>query len=345
MESAKILLDTYRDQTEQWCWREKWHIHGESAWTLFWKFAHLNQLTARELAAVITNRTSGRRTAICAKPDVDLRDAGVFDLELLGKMFRVPESTLRMAFLYELLPGSVLRSHDHLRWCVQCLYRGFHSPLFQMRLTRACPIHDHPLRDACPSCKRQIPYRLNNLFVLKPFRCPHCDFDFAPQISGDRPEMLQLCREHISSLSLLLKFYRTADADLVNENDADRLFITARKAGIFHVDVDEVDIQCRYASFIIQVVHEVAPGLYRQQRGLRLDPVQRYVSGCWRPILSDDDEELVEFDLDEPDVAGPTVVSRICLAAMIDTYKAIRRRLWQRALNPICCNPHGVAHG
>lgn len=337
MEGAKILLDTYRDQAEQWCWREDWLVHGESAWTLFWKFAQLNQLTARELATIITNRTSGRRTAICAKPDVDLRDASAFDLDLLAKIFRVPASRIRQAFLYEILPGSVLRSHDHLRWCDRCLYRGFHSPLFQMRLTRTCPIHHHPLRDVCPSCARQIPYRLNNPFVLTPFHCPHCDFDFAPPMSGDRPQMLGLRQKHISNLSSLLKFHRAADVDLVNVNDADRLFTSARKVGVFHVNVDEADIQDRYASFIAQIVHEVAPGQYWQPSGLRFGPVERHVRGCWRPTLADDDGEDDEFDQADTGVEDSTVVSQVCLAAINDTYKAVRRRLWRRVLKKHQC--------
>lgn len=344
MEGAKILLDTYRDHTKQWCWREGWHVHGESAWTLLWKFSQLNQLTARELAAVITNRTSGRRTAICAKPDVDLRDASAFDLDLLAKMFRVQPATVRRAFLYEILPGSVLRSHDHLRWCDQCLYRGFHSPLFQMRLTRTCPIHGHPLRDVCRSCGRQIPYRLNNSFVLAPFHCPHCDFDFAPPMSEDRPQMLQLNQEHISNLSWLLKFHRAADVDLITVNDAERLFTSARKVGIFHVNVDEVNVQDRYASFIAQIVHEVAPGQYSQPSGLRLNPMERYVNGCSRPTMSNDDEEDDEFVQSDTGVEDSTVVSQICLAAIVDTYKAIRRRLWQRVLKKHqCCIRYAAA--
>ncbi|WP_313177887.1 hypothetical protein [Massilia sp.] len=344
MEGAKILLDTYRDQVEQWCWREDWHVHGESAWTLFWKFAQLNQLTAREFAAITTNRTSGRRTAICAKPDVDLRDASVFDVDLLGKILRVGPAKVRRAFLYEILPGSVLRSHDHLRWCVQCLSRGFHSPLFQVRSTRTCPIHEHPLRDTCPSCARQIPYRLNNPFVLKPFHCPHCYADFAPSMSGDRPEILRLRKEHILDLSLLLETYRAADAELVNVSDIDRLFISARKAEIFHIDVDESDVQCRYASFIAQVVHEVAPSLCWHQTGLRFAPIERHVSGCRSTILSDDDEEDLEFDNAHAGANGPTVASQVSLAGIIHTYKAIRRRLWRRELREHqCCVRFAVA--
>jgi hypothetical protein len=169
--SGKIILDTYQGQIEQWCWRTQWHVHYESIWTLFWKFALLNHITGRELAQLVISRTCGRRTTICAKPDVDLRDASVFDLPLLAEMFRVTLPKIRRAFLFETLPGSALRSRDHLRWCAQCMSRGFHSPLFQMRLTRTCPIHNQPLNEHCQRCERPIPYRLSTAFLAKPFHC------------------------------------------------------------------------------------------------------------------------------------------------------------------------------
>ena len=332
MGSARILLDTYREQAEQWCWRTGWHIHGESALTLFWKFALLNQLTARELAPLITNRTSGQRSKICVKPDVDLRDASVFDLDQLANMFRIPTSRIRRAFLYEILPGSVLRSHGHLRWCAQCLNHGFHTPLFQMRQTRTCPIHERPLREECPACCRQIPFRLNNPLVLKPFCCPRCGFGLAPAMNQERPELLRLRQEHISNLSLLLQFHRAADADQVDVNDSDRLFISARKAGIFHVNVEEDGIHSRYASFIAHVVDDVAPGLFKKRSGLRPEPVSRYECGCWRPIASDDDDEFADHDCSSADEEEIDTASEVCLSALIDTYKAIRRRLWRQVL-------------
>lgn len=332
MGSARILLDTYREQAEQWCWRTGWHIHGESSMTLFWKFALLNQLTARELAPLIANRTSGRRSKICVKPDVDFRDASVFDLEHLANMFRIPISKVRRAFLYEILPGSVLRSHGHLRWCARCLDGGFHSPLFQMRQTRTCPIHEHRLHEECQACKYRIPFRLNNSFMLKPFCCPRCSADLAPGMNQARPDLLRLHQEHISKLSLMLQFYQAADADQVDVNDSDRLFISARKAGVYHVNLEEAGIHSRYASFIAQVVDDVVPGLYMQRAGLRLEPVKRCECGCWRPISSDDDDEFVDDDSGSANKVKTVTASEVCLSTLIDTYKAIRRRLWRQVL-------------
>jgi hypothetical protein len=123
MSPGQILLDTYTTQAEQWCWRTDWHLHGESAWTLFWKFALLNQMTSREVAQLVIRRGADKRATTCAKPNIDLREVRLFDTDVLAAMFRVVPPVIRRAFLLEILPGSALRSRDHLRWCMQCMAR------------------------------------------------------------------------------------------------------------------------------------------------------------------------------------------------------------------------------
>lgn len=329
MTTGHILLDTYPAQVEQWCWRPEWHAHGESAWSLFGKFALLNQLTTRELVTLIVNYTCRKRTTIFNKPNVDLRDGSVFDLPLLATLFRVPPARIRNAFLFEALPGSALRSFDHLRWCNQCMARAFHSPLFQMRMTRECPLHEHALVEHCPRCERQIPYRLTKEFLLKPFCCPHCGNQLAPTMSDERPEVLRLRKEHISRLAALLKFHKFANADLLTVSDAQRLFINAGEAGIAYVSIHECDIHSRYAGFITQVLEDVAPGLHPRQKGLRLEPVVRQEYGRWRQLSWEDDDELADAVDGGGAQAGESEAS---FQAALATYKAIRRRLWRQVL-------------
>lgn len=329
MTVGQILLDTYPAQAEQWCWRPDWHAHGESAWSLFGKFALLNQLTTKELVTLIINHTCRKRTSIITKPDVDLRDGSVFDLPLLANLFRVPPARIRHAFLFETLPGSALRSFQHLRWCNQCMGKAFHSPLFQMRLTRDCPIHERALVEHCPRCERHIPYRLNKEFLLKPFCCPHCDTQLAPTMSDERPEVLRLRKEHISRLAMLLKFHKFANADLVSVSDAERLFACAGEAGIAYVSIHECDIHSRYAGFITQVLEDVVPGMHQRQKGLRLEPVARQEHGRCRQLSWEDDDELA--DVVDAGVAQPGE-SESSYEAALTTYKAIRRRLWRNVL-------------
>lgn len=326
---GQILLDSYARQPAQWCWRPAWHIHGESAWSLFSKFAVLNQLTARELVHLVINTTCRKRTAICNKPDVDLREGALFDLGLLTELFRVPKSHIRHAFLFEVLPGSVLRSYEHLRWCDACMSRGFHSPLFQMKMTRHCPIHGHALLDCCQRCERQVAYRLNKEFMLQPFKCPHCAFDFAPTMSEARPDTLRLREDEITRLALLLKFHRTANADLISVSDAQGLFRNAKEAGIAHISIHECDVHAKYASFITQVLEDVAPGLRRRQKGLLFEPVMRQVCGNWRTLSFEDDDEYCDCGGSRGN-ENMLNESQQSLASCIDTYKALRRYLWRR---------------
>jgi len=332
METGRILLDTYRAESEQWSWRPAWHVCGESVCTLFWKFAQLNQMTAKELAQLIANRTSGRRTAICIKPDVDLRDASVFDLDVIGQILRTNRATIRQSFLFEVLPGSVLRSHERLRWCVQCMEQGFHSPLFQMRQTRTCPLHAQPLLDCCPQCRREIPYRLSTPFLAKPFHCPHCGYDFAPMMASERPRILQLSHEEASQITLLLKFYKRADVESVSVSDAAHLFITAQKARVFHVDLNESDVQSHYASFMAQALADLVPGQLELEGDLCAKPVTCSVRGYLHHIGYEDssecDEQENRINPEENDVAEST--SQQFMAILENTYRGIRRHLWRR---------------
>jgi hypothetical protein len=332
METGRILLDTYRAESEQWSWRPAWHVRGESVCTLFWKFAQLNQITAKELAQLVANRTSGRRTAICIKPDVDLRDASVFDLDVMGQILRTNRETIRQSFLFEVLPGSVLRSHEHLRWCVRCMEQGFHSPLFQMRQTRTCPLHAQPLLDYCPQCRRGIPYRLSTPFLAKPFHCPHCGCDFAPMMASERPRILQLSRDETSQITLLLKFYKRADVETVSVSDAAHLFITAQKARVFHVDLNESDIQSHYASFMAQTLKDLVPGQLELEGDLCAKPVTCSVRGYLHHIGYEDssecDEQENRINPEENDAAKST--SQQFIAILENTYRGIRRHLWRR---------------
>lgn len=330
---GRILLDTYVPQAQQWCWRQHWYIHGESAWSLLGKFAVLNHVTAREIVDQIINRQCGKRTSIRQKPEVDLRDGSVFDLAYLAVMFRVPLARIRTAFLYETLPGTVLRSSEHLRWCQQCMAHAYHTPLFQMRLTRTCPIHRTALLQACPNCQRPVPYELNTLALANPFHCPFCAFDFCPTMGTPRPRIIRLSREDVANLSFLRKFHSAARAELVSASDADWLLSAAGRAEVGFIRHDEVEIECNYAGFMSQVLQDAMPGIESLQSNLQLEQISRHVCGSWRQVARDNDDELSEPSIPKRFCSGRQLnESESGLASLIDTYKALRRKLWRGVL-------------
>lgn len=334
MYAGRILLDTYVPQAQQWCWRRDWHIKWESAWTLLWKFSYLNQLTARELTTLVISRTCGKRSAILSKPQVDLRDGTVFDFAVLATILRVDQSVVRDAFLYNIAPGTVLRSSEFLRWCDACMASGFHTPLFQICTTHVCPLHRHTLRDRCTHCNQKIPYLLTTPYLKQPFACPNCGFDMVPTIRNDRPRMLKLRANEAALFGEALRFHRVADAKLINLTDARRLHQQVANFGIAAVRFDEMATESGYLGFLAQVLHDEAPSVKIAQAGLRFEKIAKHECGCSRPHDADDDDETVEYD----DLADQDTKDRKpsqtddCLDRLFDTYKGLRRRLWRHIL-------------
>ncbi|MFK3741379.1 hypothetical protein [Massilia sp. TN1-12] len=335
MRAGQIILDTYMPQPQQWCWRRDWHVKWESAWTLFWKFAYLNQMATSDLARLVISRQCGKRSAILAKPQVDLRDGAVFDIAVLASLLRVDQGTVREAFLFNIAPGSVLDSSDCLRWCVTCMSSGFHSPLFQLRHTRSCPLHGQMLVDRCLNCRGTIPYKLTKTFSKQPFTCPHCGFDMAPTIREDRPKILRLQAHEEALLADPLRFHRiAAGAELINTTDARNLLKHAARFGITAVRHEEVEITSSYAGFLTQVLKDVVPGAQVKRLGGRTQYITRHECGCSHLCDFHDDEDSDEADDTTSLKTESTVASDSaeCLARLLDTYKALRRHLWRHVL-------------
>ena len=334
MRPGQILLDTFVPQTQQWCWRRDWHVKWESAWTLFWKFAYLNQLSTSDLAYLVISKQCGKRSAILAKPQVDLRDGSVFDMTVLSSLLRVDLATVRNAFLYNIAPGSVLDSSECLKWCATCMRSGFHSPLFQLRHTRACPIHGQMLLDRCSACRGTIPYKLTKAFSKQPFTCPHCSFDMAPTIREDRPKILRLHAHEEALLADSLRVHSIAtDAHLINTLDAQHLVKNVVKFGITAVRHEEAEITSSYAGFLAQVLQDAVPGVKVKQFAGRLQRITKHECGCvhladFRSENKEEIEEAMSLDA-EPEVVPD---SNERLGRLLDTYKSIRRHLWRHTL-------------
>jgi hypothetical protein len=148
----------------------------------------------------------------------------------------------------------------------------------------------------------------------------------------ERPAILRLRQDNIVRFALLHKFHRTAVADLVSVTDADQLFNSAQDAGISYVNIDELGIESHYASFITQVLEDVAPGLHRRQPGLRFEPINRHECGGWRPLDWKDDDELQDDNENFMENQSSLAISEQCMIGLHDTYKAFRRYLWRRVL-------------
>lgn len=174
----RILQDAPTSIAKAWCWRDGWATGFDSAFGLLQKFALLNALTAKEIATLFLNRTSGRRTAVLRNVNVDLRDATLFDVTLIADTLRIQISTVRDAFLYQQFPMPA-QSVSHLKWCPLCMGWGLHLPCTQMQMITTCPIHDVQLVQRCEACDGELPYFLSAEVFATPFSCPRCGLQLA----------------------------------------------------------------------------------------------------------------------------------------------------------------------
>ena len=150
----------------------------ESSWSLFQKLSAFNYVSTRMInkVACFSERKGRNRRLV-----IDL----IHLAEILGSTPRVLES-FDPGYLLGIMDRSrldIFRS-SMLRFCPNCLCKGFHSELFQLRGLILCPEHGCTLLEACPGCRRQIEY---DDCLLRAFIC-RCGFklsEWTPQKDGD----------------------------------------------------------------------------------------------------------------------------------------------------------------
>lgn len=151
-------------------------------------------------------------------------------------------------------------------------------------------------------------------------------------MASERPRILQLSREETSQISVLLKFYKAADVEAVSVSDAASLFLTAQKARVFHVDLNESDVQSHYAGFMAQALKDLVPGQLKLDGELCAKPVTCHVRGYLHHIGYEDSTECKDqehrIDPEGNDVARST--SQQFMAVLVNCYRGIRRHLWRR---------------
>lgn len=334
MKVARIILDSVRPPPPGWTWRDDWYSGVDSAYSLLMKFAMLNALSAREIAKIFISEKCGRRSAICGRPDVDLRSANVFDLDEMQQIFRLHQTQVRSAFLEEILTEGRLRSSETLRWCELCLQRGFHSAVFQVSMAAYCPIHRVPIRSTCSCCNFEIPYRLRTDIFSRPFACPQCGHDMAPGLRRPRANVLIPRLREQGFLGKLIRFFQFEDRVLSSKLELGKKFLQLAQGEVFFSPFERSGYISRYLGFVSHVLQELGYGGSGKQLHLSMERVERCERGASRALLFKDD------DPEDPELgphteaflqkSGP-VTSRCDaeLAILKAVYRAIRRRLWR----------------
>lgn len=332
MKAARIILDQVRPLTPEWCWRDDWYTGLDSAYGLLMKFATLNSLTAREIAHIFISKTCGRRTTICNYPNVDLRNASVFDLDTMARIFRLNVAQVSKAFLFDIFPNSELRSSDNLRWCLACIKLGFHTPIFQMNLMMHCPIHGMALQTRCCKCKMKIPYRLRPDVTLKPFFCPHCGCDLAPGIHLDQTKIFAPRIQDKKCIEQAIDLFLFEDESLPVKLEFSRKRLQLGHGDLVLTPATHRGYKSRYLGFVAHVLQDLGYPDKKRQTPMEFERVDRVE--CGAGLTGDEDTQL-----DRPwrNRTGDDCDDiKICFDSQLQSvhcvYRALRRHLWRHVV-------------
>jgi hypothetical protein len=333
MKPARIILDPGERIELQWCWRDDWSSGFDSSFSLLMKFALLNQVTAKEIAKIFVSYDCGKRSTICSRPNVDLRDSSVFDRGALESTLRISSDQVRAAFLLDILPTSSLHSSEYLRWCPHCLRQGFHLSLFQIAATAYCPIHQTPLIANCNVCRAHIPYRLTSATFARPFCCPACKADMAPSIRARRTSTFIPRISEKRFIEQLVNYFQREETTLPRRTSL-KLQRQIGRGDLVFSKPDEQGYLSRYLGFMTQVMAMEGHPRPQRQAPLAIERIEHTVHGTSRRVLSADDEQEYGMSLCWSYEPNPVPKPRVPadLGSIRQIYRSIRRHLWRREL-------------
>ena len=340
--SPRIVVVTPQAATPSYCWRTHWQTGYDSAFSLLSKFALLNGLSAGQVGMLFISATCGRKSALVRQLNLDLRDPTVFDLPAIAELCETTAETVASGFVLGRFAASPIESTDVLRYCVECLSRGFHSPLYQLKFIPQCPIHHLPLRQSCQYCGGIIPYRLTTAALKVPFACIHCQKDWAPalrapcadniRLNAQESERLQNAIDVASMKSHLFGSTQNLDRHL-SLFGIGRAVLAAPSAQRARQD---------YYDFIDGLVHRICPELPSSlESPVAITEVVHGHHICRPRILPRRSRGTSRrrHALDDPDVParGSTQEADASISfpwdaklkAIYPTYCALRRRVWR----------------
>ncbi len=150
----------------------------ESAWSWLHKFSDRNAASAAEIRRIVGEPephvwSGGAR---------DLRTSGHWDLNRLAQWWGRPAEEGFVGAYLGATPTHLwdVMTWDVVRYCPDCIAKGYHTPLFQVRGMERCPMHGVMLHAGCPACQAPIPYRWTSACVKATYGCPTCGHSLWP---------------------------------------------------------------------------------------------------------------------------------------------------------------------
>lgn len=169
-----LLLPAKPNERHSFTRRPEWVRPLESLWSILAKWQFVNRLPYSTIATAILRH-------LTVDQGVDLRLLDHFRLDSFAEHTGLSHDMLASAACSPRADSRMIEiASQNLRFCAACMAEGFHAALFQFTPIHHCPIHHLPLLEACTSCRKKIPYRLDASFAARPFACPHCTHPLLP---------------------------------------------------------------------------------------------------------------------------------------------------------------------
>lgn len=147
----------------------KWLDPFESIVSILWKLAWMNRLPGPMITVQLA------KTSIDPYEGLPARRSAV-DMHRLHKAIRLPLWVVRGALFPDEMQSV---SSPYFRYCRKCLYRGYHSILYQIESVERCPVHGDLLETSCRECGAKARYWLNVSLLDAPYRCGSCGHLYA----------------------------------------------------------------------------------------------------------------------------------------------------------------------
>lgn len=199
------------------CWRPYWSSRFESLWSLLRKFAYLNAINHYEIRKLFKRDEVSQEVHWRWCLRADLRHFGALDPSKLSVIFGVGDNDLAEAtvlrYVKEYEAGTL--TSEFLRFCPTCIYRGFHSPLYQLLFLTKCPMHGKRLEVRCPKCiSPAIPYKLQFVSSKDISDCAHMRYGLSHHLmygslKNIRKESVERERALLSVANWLVKRVET----------------------------------------------------------------------------------------------------------------------------------------
>jgi len=169
-------------------WRPKAVSRFESNWSKIQKFSYLNHIDATIIKTSLCTDEWVSKPHLWGQKDGQLLEKSHLSTAKLASIFQTSEYSINEGWVEPYLVTDLSEQYSYqtkLRYCPECILKGYHSALYQMLWLFECPIHKVPLLSSCPNCGNPIETSLLNKNLTTPYGC-HCKHVLWPDRDSPR---------------------------------------------------------------------------------------------------------------------------------------------------------------